>query len=95
MDATNVLLMALNGIVGAFCVVLWTILNNIRTKADKTADDFAAYKVHVAETYASSTELREALAVINRSFENYSNKLDTQLARIEQKIDKKADKKEN
>jgi methylthioribose-1-phosphate isomerase len=87
--------MALNGVVGAFSIVLWAIINNIRTKADKTAEDFAAYKVHVAETYASSVELREALAAINRSFENYSNKLDTQLARIELKIDQKADKKDS
>lgn len=92
MDTTNILLMALQGITSAFCVILWSILNNIRTKADKTSDDLATYKVHVAETYASSAELREALAAINRSFEAYSSKLDARLDRIESKIDKKADK---
>lgn len=92
MDTTNVLLMALQALVGAFCVVLWNILNNVRTKADKTAEDLAAYRVHVAETYASSAELREALAAINRSFEAYSSKLDARLDRIEGKLDRKVDK---
>lgn len=92
MDTTNVLLMALQAISGAFCVVLWNVLNNVRTKADKIADELSAYKVHVAETYASSAELREALVTINRSFEAYSSKLDARLDRIEGKIDRKVDK---
>lgn len=92
MDTTNILLMALQAISGAFCVVLWNVLNNVRTKADKTADELSAYKVHVAETYASSAELREALVAINRSFEAYSSKLDARLDRIEGKIDRKVDK---
>lgn len=94
MDATNVLMMALQGLVGAFSVVLYGLYNNLRAKADKTAEEFAAYRVHVAETYASSAELREALATINRSLEAYSHQLTTRLDRIESKLDQKADKKD-
>jgi hypothetical protein len=48
--------------------------------------------VHVAETYSTSAELKDAVESINKAFESYSSKLDVRLDRIEMKIDNKADK---
>lgn len=81
-------------LLGALCAVLWANLQETKKKADRVENDLATYRVHVAETYASSAELKDALASINKAFEAYSSKLDIRLDRIEAKIDKKADKKE-
>lgn len=85
----------IQALLGALCAVLWASLQETKKKAEKVENDLAQYRIHVAETYASSAELKDALATINKTFEAYSSKLDVRLDRIEAKIDQKADKKEH
>lgn len=74
--------------------MLWANLNETKKKAEKVDAELAAYKVHVAETYASSTELKEALRDINKTFEAYGTKLDQRLDRIDERLNKMIEQRE-
>lgn len=95
MDTTNILLMVLQGLTSAFCVVLWSILNNIRAKADKTADDLSSYKLLVAERYTSKTELKDSVEAINQAFERHATRIDIRLDRLEERIIEMREKSKN
>jgi hypothetical protein len=84
----------IQALLGALCVVLWFLLTETKKKADKVENDLAVYKVHVAETYASSAELKDALRDINKAFEAYGTKLDARLDRIDERLNKMIEQRE-
>jgi phage-related minor tail protein len=90
----NMLLGPVQALLGALCAVLWANLTETKKKAEKVENDLAQYKVHVAETYASSTELKEALRDINKAFEAYGTKLDARLDRIDERLNKMIEQRE-
>jgi predicted nucleic acid-binding Zn-ribbon protein len=90
----NLLLGPVQALLGALCAVLWANLTETKKKAEKVENDLAQYRVHVAETYASSTELKEAIKDINKSFEAYGTKLDARLDRIDERLNKMIEQRE-
>jgi hypothetical protein len=63
------------GGVGGFA--LW----KLSAKVDALTDSLSAYKVHVAETYATNNDVRDV-----------GDRIEKHLQRIEDKLDKKVDK---
>jgi uncharacterized protein YlxW (UPF0749 family) len=90
----SMLLGPVQALLGALCAVLWASLTETKKKAEKVDSELAAYKVHVAETYASSTELKEAIKDINKAFEAYGTKLDARLDRIDERLNKMIEQRE-
>lgn len=90
MDAElqRLLLLTLQGLGGAFCAVLWLNFRDLKSKSEKTSDDLAKYKIHIAETYVTQSELAKAVDAFHRSIDAIFAKLD----RIEDKLDHKQDK---
>lgn len=84
----------IQALLGALCAVLWANLTETKKKAERVETELAQYKVHVAETYASSMELKEALKDINKAFEAYGTKLDIRLDRLEARLNKMIDQRE-
>jgi hypothetical protein len=78
--------MALQGITGAFCCVIWSMLTDIKKKADKNADELAVYKILVAERHITKTELKDSVDSINQAFERHASRIDVRLDRLEQRI---------
>lgn len=68
--------------------VIWWMFRSVAARVDATEKELAAYKLHVAETYVTSNELGKAIDAFNRSIDALFAKLE----RIEEKLDKKADK---
>jgi phage-related minor tail protein len=90
----SVMVGPIQALLGALCAVLWASLTETKKKAEKVEHDLAQYRVHVAETYASSTELKEALKDINKAFEAYGTKLDQRLDRLEERLNKMIEQRE-
>lgn len=90
----NMLVGPVQALLGALCAVLWANLTETKKKAERVDAELAQYKVHVAEHYASSTELKEALRDINKAFEAYSTKLETRFDRIEERLNKMIEQRE-
>lgn len=76
----------LQGLCVIVATILWANFKDVKAKADKANNDLAEYKLIVAEKYTTGEELREAVAAINRSFDQYSTKLDARLDRLEERI---------
>lgn len=87
-DVQRLIFMALQALVTVLCAVLWFLFRDAKAKADATAKDFADYKVHIAANYVTHTDLAKAIDAFNRSVDAIFAKLE----RIEDKLDKKADK---
>jgi phage-related minor tail protein len=81
-------------LLGALCAVLWFTLTETKKKAEKVEGDLASYKIHVAETYSTSEELKDALRDINKTFEAYGTKLDARLDRIDERLNKMIEQKD-
>lgn len=88
MELEKLILYALQVIAGAFCSVLWFNFRLLLAKADATAADLAAHKIHIAERYVTRNDLTKAVEAFNRSVDA----IVTKLVRIEDKLDKKQDK---
>lgn len=86
MDFAAVAVYVLQGLCAIVVTILWTNFRDVKAKADKANEDLANYKLFVAEKYTTSEELREAVTAINRSFDQYSTKLDARLDRLEERI---------
>lgn len=86
MDFASILIWVVQGLVAMFVTLLWTNHRDVKSKADKAADDLAAFKLFAAEKYTTGEELREAVAAINRAFDSYSTKLDVRLDRLEERL---------
>lgn len=86
MDFASIMVWAVQGVLGMLVVLIWTNHRDVKAKADKASEDLANYKLFVAEKYTTGEELREAVAAINRSFDQYSTKLDARLDRLEERI---------
>lgn len=84
----------IQALLGALCAVLWANLTETKKKAEKVENELALYRVHVAETYASSTDLKEAIKDINKAFEAYGTKLDQRLDRIDERLNKMIEQRE-
>lgn len=84
----------IQALLGALCAVLWANLTETKKKAEKVDAELSQFKVHVAETYASSIELKEALRDINKAFEAYGTKLDLRLDRIDERLNKMIEQRE-
>lgn len=86
MDVAGILVWVVQGLVAMFVTLLWTNHRDVKARADKAAEDLAAFKLFVAEKYTTGEELREAVSAINRAFDSYSTKLDVRLDRLEERI---------
>jgi hypothetical protein len=87
MDTNNVL--ALVGLCGtAAGTVVWWVFRGVAARVTDLEKDLAAFKLHVAEAYVTGNELSKAIDTFNRAIDAVFVKLD----RIEEKLDKKADK---
>lgn len=84
----------IQALLGALCAVLWANLTETKKKAERVETELAQYKVHVAEHYASSEELKDALRDINKTFEAYGTKLDARLDRIDERLNKMIEQRE-
>lgn len=82
----------LQGMVGIFCTLIAFGYKDMKSKQEATQKELTQYKLHVAEHYTTRDDLKEAVTSINKSFENFSDKLDIRLDRIESKLDRKQDK---
>lgn len=82
-------------LLGALCAVLWSALTETKKKAEKVESDLASYKIHVAEHYSTSEELKDALRDINKAFEAYGTKLDVRLDRLEERLNKMIDQRDS
>lgn len=70
---------------GAMCVVLWWIMQKIRSDVDLLEQALAAHRLHVAENYVTNGALAKALDGVNDSLKEIFLKLD-------KIMDSKADK---
>lgn len=87
MDAT-LLLGIVQGLLTILCgIIAWAHID-VKKKTENLEKDLSAYKLMVAEKYVSSDELKDAIAGLNKSFENYSNKWDHRMDKLEDKIEK-------
>lgn len=75
--------------------VLWWMFRNLHsridaceTRADASEKAFSEFKLYCAQTYVTDDHLGKAIEAFNRSIDAVFSKLN----RIEEKLDKKADK---
>jgi hypothetical protein len=87
MDLNGLLGIAGLGITGAGTVVWW-MFRSLHARVDATERDLAAYKLHVAEKYATTNELSKAIADLNETMRMLFQKIDG----IRDMLDKKADR---
>lgn len=93
--STADLIWVLQFLLGGFGVVLWSMfrdtkkdLSTLQSEVDTNKQELQNYKLHVAEKYVTSTSLEKALETVIDSIKAMFVKLD----KIEEKLDKKADK---
>lgn len=91
-DSQKFLLWLVQGMLGVFCTLIAYGYKDMKTKQEATQTELTNYKLHVAEHYTTRDDLKEAVTSINKSFENFSDKLDVRLDRLENKLDRKVDK---
>ncbi|WP_157640669.1 hypothetical protein [Burkholderia ubonensis] len=77
-------MLAISGAAG----ILWWLLRSVHAKADQISNEFAAFRLHVAENYVTSNTLQKALDGLTDTVKAVFAKLE----RIEDKLDGKADK---
>lgn len=83
---------------GVFAVLGWMLKRSVAQmdqkikdhdeSIQKRADELAAYKLHVAEHYATTTELSKAIADLNETLKTLFGKIDG----LRDLMDRKADK---
>lgn len=87
MDAT----MIIQGLLGAFGVVLWYLYTEQTKEVKRIAMEVLQYKVHVSERYVSNDKLNETVANLNRNVEQ----LAAGVLRIETRINSQMDSRHN
>jgi hypothetical protein len=73
---------------GGCGVVVWWLFRGVHARAEANERDLAAFKLHCAETYVTSSALEKAIDRFNDSINAVFKKLD----RIEERINEKADR---
>ena len=69
-------------------LLIWFLLRGLLRDQRALEKELAAFKLHASETFSTKPELGEALALLRRAVEAVFAKLE----RIEDKLDRKADK---
>lgn len=72
----------------AIGTVAWWTFRSMHGRISDVERDLSAYKLHVAEKYATTTELSKAMADLNESIKTLFTKIDL----FRDLLDKKADK---
>lgn len=83
----------------AIATVVWWLFRSLHAKVDQTdrsanlaadnaKDELAKFKLHCAETYVTNTALTSSIETMNRAIDAIFKKLE----RIDEKLDRKADK---
>ena len=72
----------------AGATVMWFLVRKLIADLAALEKQVSDHKLHVAENFSTKTDLAKAIEAFNRSIEAVIAKLD----RIEDKLDKKADK---
>jgi dipeptidase len=87
--------MDLNGLFGlagtavaGIGTVVWWMFRSVHARAESNEKDLAAFKLHCAETYVTSSALEKAIDRFSMSIDAVFKKLE----RIEERLDHKADK---
>lgn len=88
MDNMEMLRLIIEFLATPFAIVLWWNFRTLKTQAEQTREELAAYKLHAAETYSTKNDLSKAIEQFSRSIDAVFAKLE----RIEDKLDLKADK---
>jgi len=95
MEAAEILkyvLGLLQVLVTAWCWHMYSELGKTRDANDKLTKELAEHKLHTAETYMTKTELTRAFDTINRSIESLSASITSRFDKMEEKLDRKADR---
>ena len=74
--------------VGGCGVVVWWLFRSVHARAETNEKDLAAFKLHCAETYVTSSALEKAIDRFSSSIDAVFKKLD----RIEERLNEKADR---
>jgi len=72
----------------ATATVVWWVFRSMHGRISGLERDLAAYKLHVAEKYATTTELSKAISDLNESIKMLFTKIDG----VRDLLDKKADR---
>lgn len=72
----------------ALAVVVWHMIRRNSVAQSETARELAAYKLHVSENYSTKNDLAGAVASFTKAVDAVFAKLD----KIDDKLDRKADK---
>ncbi|NKI68976.1 hypothetical protein GN109_06050 [Collimonas pratensis] len=95
MSEPTIILWVVQGLLAVLCSVLGWNFKTLRadvvaasTEREAVNKDLQAYKLHVAETYVTQTDLSKAIDNFGKAIEAVFKKLE----RIEDKLDMKADK---
>nr|WP_132454172.1 hypothetical protein [Paraburkholderia sp. BL8N3] len=68
--------------------VVWWMFRSVHSRAEANEKDLAAFKLHCAETYVTSSALEKAIDRFSASIDAVFKKLE----RIEERLENKADK---
>lgn len=95
MDTTEVLkivLGLLQVVITAWCWHIYSQVGKAQEANDKLEKELADHKLHTSENYMTKTELSRAFDAITRSIETLGNSITQRFDKVEEKLDRKADK---
>ena len=95
MDVTETLkivLGLLQLLITAWCWHIYSELGKTKEANDKVEKELADHKLHTSENYMTKTEVSRAFDAITRSIETLGNSITQRFDKVEEKLDRKADK---
>lgn len=93
MNFEQLLIWALNGVMAVAATVLWSIIQEMKTKhkeleikIDKLEDAHAAHQVDVNARFVTREELKSFINSLTQTLDRQTDKLENRLARMEELI---------
>jgi hypothetical protein len=92
LNLTNVMFGVIQAVCGAWCVHFYNELKQARSSNDELEKALADHKLHTSENYMTKTELTRAFDTINRSLEGINQSMNHRFDKMDEKLDRKADR---
>lgn len=95
MDSPNILNYAfglVQALGGAWCWHLYNRQGKAEDTVTQLTKELADHKLHTSETYMTKTEMTRAFDAIHRSLESLNTSMTQRFDKVDEKLDRKADK---
>jgi hypothetical protein len=79
-------------LMSAWCYHMYNEIGKAKDATSRVEKELADHKLHTSETYMTKTEVSRAFDAISRSIESLGQSMGQRFDKMEEKLDRKADK---